>query len=148
MMPSVPQVYWRCGLHDAKCSAGLLKLWSAWCLVFRRLLEVVVRMMPSVPQVYCSCYPHDVNCSAGLLQLWSAWCQVFRRCIENVVRIMSSVPQVYWSCGPPDAKCSAGFLKLWSTWCLHQNWSRTFDWCQAVRIKIEVELLIGAKLSA
>ncbi len=67
---------WSCDLHDANCSAGWLKLWSAWCQLFRRLIEVVIRMMPIVPQVFWSCDLHDANCYAGLLKLvcWMCRC--------------------------------------------------------------------------
>ena len=102
---------------DANCSTVWLKLWSAWCKLFRRLIEVVIRMMPIVPQVYWSCDSHDANCSAGWLKLWSAWCQLFRRLIEVVIRMMPIVPQVNCRCGPHDANCSAGLLQLWSAWC-------------------------------
>ena len=115
-MPIVPQVYWRCGPHDANCSTGLLQFRSAWCQLFCRFIEDVIRMMPIVPQVYWSCDPHDANCSAGFLKLWSALCQLFRRFIEDMIHMMPIVAQVYWSCDLHDANCSAGFLKLWSAW--------------------------------
>ena len=111
------KVDWSCGLHDANCSAGWLKLWSAWCQLFRRLIEVVDRMMPIVPQVDWSCGPHDANCSAGWLKLWSTWCQLFRRLIEVVVCMMPIVLQVYCCCGLHDFNCSAGLLLLWPLWC-------------------------------
>jgi len=102
-MPIVPQVCWRCGPHDANCSAGLLKMWSAWCHLFRRFLEDVICMMPIVPQVCWRCGPHDANCSAGFLKMWSAWCHLFCRFLEDVVRMMPIVPQVCWRCGPHGA---------------------------------------------